>query len=207
MLFSVCFVVVVVVLLCCVFFRTQVIEKDGECERGCQCEQTQAQSPEYIVNEDMPPAATGCGSSLYVRNVIGNSPWDVHLSGQTQEKPFECKEPVEKAFKPEECWEDMGHSKAFQVHGSSREKSYENQQCDAAHRNLHCDPHHERTHDGNKNNENTFMKCTSDQIDEKLHSEVKPFVCKQCGEAFVNSSHLIKHYKIHTREKTFACKY
>ncbi|EDL82725.1 rCG53377, isoform CRA_a, partial [Rattus norvegicus] len=103
--------------------RTQVVEKDGECEHGSQCEQTQAQIPKHIVTEDMPPAITLCESSLDTRKVIGNSPLDVHLSNQTQEKPFECKELVEKAFKHEKCWEDMGHSESFQVHGSSSENS------------------------------------------------------------------------------------
>lgn len=68
-----------------------------------------------IVNEDMSPAITFYQSSLCVRNIIDNLPSEVQLSDQTKEKLFEYKEPVEKAFKHEKCWEDVGHFRYMKV--------------------------------------------------------------------------------------------
>ncbi|OBS79830.1 hypothetical protein A6R68_21969, partial [Neotoma lepida] len=43
---------------------SQVFEKDGEYEHDSQCEKTQREIPEHIVNEDMPPVITLYENSL-----------------------------------------------------------------------------------------------------------------------------------------------
>ena len=182
-----------------------MVEKDGEYEHDSHCEKNQRQIPEPIVSEVMPPSITlyENSSSLCIRNIIGNLPSNVHLSDQTEDKLFEYKEPVEKAFKHEKFWEDMGQSEPFQVHECPKEKSSESQQCNTVCGSLHCDQHQERTDTGSKHDENVVTNYTHGQIDESIHTEVKPFVCKQCGEAFVNSSHLISHERIHIVEKCY----
>ncbi|XP_076783699.1 zinc finger protein 582 [Arvicanthis niloticus] len=41
---------------------------------------------------------------------------------------------------------------------------------------------------------------------ENIHSGKKPYECKECGKAFNSGSNFIQHQRVHTGEKPYACK-
>ncbi|XP_036026387.1 LOW QUALITY PROTEIN: zinc finger protein 670-like [Onychomys torridus] len=190
---------------------THMVQGFYEFECGIQYGETHQQIQEHIVNECTPPGIIVCENNVCENDVIGLSQSDVHLRGPTVEKPYAYQEHVEKLLKHKKCWKDFTHSESFLTYENpSRQKPYENKLSNEHCRSLTSDQDYETSHslrEYKQQLETALMTCSYVQSYEKLQTGEKPFVCKQCGEAFINSSHLIKHHKIHTREKTFACKY
>lgn len=100
-----------------------------------------------------------------------------------------------KAFEHQKHWKVFSYSESIQVLETfPTEKHYKNQQCNQACRSLPFDQPEERTHTGDKLNENVLKRYTYSQND-GVHKQVKPFVCKLCEESFIDSSDLINHEK------------
>ncbi|XP_038174706.1 zinc finger protein 14-like isoform X1 [Arvicola amphibius] len=185
---------------------TPVVEKDCGYQRDTECDENQESTPENMVNKDMPPAKTVYESRLHERDIIGHSSLQVYQRDQSRSSEFKCKEAVVKSFKPTKHWEDISHSESLQVlETSPRDKPYKNQQYNETCRSLPSDQPLERTHTGGKLSENILKRCTHGRKDQGIHTRVKPFVCKHCEEAFIDSSDFVNHEKSRLGERSYIC--
>jgi len=41
----------------------------------------------------------------------------------------------------------------------------------------------------------------------QIHTDLRPFVCSDCGKRFRQQSHKTQHVRIHDNEKPFVCFY
>ena len=196
------------VLLFSFFFvcRIQGIEKDHEYECYTECDKNQQSYLESMINKDMPSRVKADETSFYVRNIIGHLSSHGYLRENTRGKPLLFKGAVAKAFTPQKHWKDISYSESLHVLETSEEKPGQIQQCNEAFRSLCFDQPQERTHTGDKLNDDVLMRCTYDQNDEGTQKEVKQFVCNLCEESFIDSSDLTNHEKSHIEKKWYICR-
>ena len=188
------------------FCRIQRIEKDHGSECHNECDKNQQASPESMITKDMSSRVRAHKTPLLVTNIIGDLFLHGYLREKDRGKPLLYKGAVAKAFKHQKHWKVIKCSESLQVlETSPKEKPGEKQYKEAC-RSLCLDQSQERTHTGDKLNEDIFMRYTQGQNDEQNHKEVKQFVCSLWEESFLDFSELTNHEKSHIEEKRYSCR-
>ncbi|XP_041910477.1 LOW QUALITY PROTEIN: zinc finger protein 439-like [Arvicola amphibius] len=186
--------------------RTLVIEKDCGYECSSECDKNQKPITETVVIKDVNPGVRVHQSPLRVKNIICHSSSHGYLREQPRGIRSVCKEAMAKDFTHQKHWKLISHSESLlELETSPKEKPCKSQQCNETCRSLCFDQPQERTHTGDKLNENDLTRCTYGQNDEGINKEGKPFICKLCEESVIHSSDLISHEKSHIGEKRYIC--
>ncbi|XP_006139899.1 zinc finger protein 510 isoform X2 [Tupaia chinensis] len=53
--------------------------------------------------------------------------------------------------------------------------------------------------------EHKSYQTLAHKVRQRIHSELKPYKCSECGKSFCQKGHLIQHHRTHTGEKPFEC--
>ncbi|ERE73933.1 zinc finger protein [Cricetulus griseus] len=176
-------------------------EEDCGYECDTECDKKQEAITENISSKDMPPGVRVHDSPLPGRNIIGHSSSQDDLRDQTTQIPSMCMEAMATPYRQQGDCKGTTHSESHQVLECSK-----CQPCNEACRSLSSDHPQERSHTGDKLNENDFVRDTHDQNDEGTHKEVKHFVCKLREESFIDPSDLFYHEKSHIGQERYNCR-
>ncbi|XP_054566116.1 zinc finger protein 473 isoform X2 [Eptesicus fuscus] len=112
--------------------------------------------------------------------------------------------------KSQECRNDIGsHSDQSQQDAVQEGvRPYKCSECGKSFsRSCHLIQHWITTHmaekpTGNQEYENSFNQISCLPVYPRTHTGYKSYVCNKCGKTFRNNTHLLRHQKIHTGEKT-----
>ncbi|XP_027272732.1 zinc finger protein 433-like isoform X2 [Cricetulus griseus] len=184
---------------------TPVLGEDCGYECDTECDKKQEAITENISSKDMPPGVRVHDSPLPGRNNIGHSSSQDCLRDQTTQISSVYTGAMAKPYRHRGHWKDISHSESHQVFEISKGKPWKFQPCNDVCRSFSSDHPQERSHNGDRLNENDSVRDTHDQNDEGIHKEVKHFVCKVCGESFINSIDLLNHENIHIRQERYIC--